>query len=326
MDRELDSIYEGLVEYHINDMIMFEGFLKRDFLEVTGVLTEKGNDNFLKKLLMKILYKINTIIHRIRNKVLKLVERMKKKQGKELNEALLPTKEYKSKQYIDQLNKNRDLINNTDFSNFKLKNFYLPYTRMKLLLDRVKDIQHNQIIAISYNSMANGSLNQQAYDNIKKFLKTADKFYKNLHNEIWGSPYTGGFKGLSSENIINYFDSMDALYKNIIVACENQISQYTKIKDQVEKMLKEVEETSVKESIAFYKKVYDYVVMCERDDELNLNFVIREFDLLYNNTVKLATAALAYAKQHSGKNESAIDMDYIEAVSESELYQLSIIY
>ena len=83
MDRELDSIYEGLVEYHINDMIMFEGFLKRDFLEVTGVLTEKGNDNFLKKLLMKILYKINTIIHRIRNKVLKLVERMKKKQGKE---------------------------------------------------------------------------------------------------------------------------------------------------------------------------------------------------------------------------------------------------
>ena len=50
MDLELDSIYEGLVEYYINDYTIFEGILKRDFLEATGLLTEEAEKNLFQKI------------------------------------------------------------------------------------------------------------------------------------------------------------------------------------------------------------------------------------------------------------------------------------
>ena len=52
---ELDSIYEEVLNYHINDYIIFEASLRRDYYEVNGILTEDGNKNFLKTIWEKIL-------------------------------------------------------------------------------------------------------------------------------------------------------------------------------------------------------------------------------------------------------------------------------
>ena len=52
---ELDSIYEEVLNYHINDYIIFEASLRRDYYEVNGILNEDGNKNFLKTIWEKIL-------------------------------------------------------------------------------------------------------------------------------------------------------------------------------------------------------------------------------------------------------------------------------
>ena len=62
---ELDSIYEGLYEYYVNDYIVFENILKRDYLEITGVLTEADNRNFLQKFWDKIIQLIETMKQKI---------------------------------------------------------------------------------------------------------------------------------------------------------------------------------------------------------------------------------------------------------------------
>ena len=52
---ELDSIYEEVLNYHINDYIIFEASLRRDYYEISGILNEDGNKNFLKTIWEKIL-------------------------------------------------------------------------------------------------------------------------------------------------------------------------------------------------------------------------------------------------------------------------------
>ena len=51
---ELDSIYENLYEYYVNDYIIFEGILRRDYYEVSGILNENAVTNFFKTVWGKI--------------------------------------------------------------------------------------------------------------------------------------------------------------------------------------------------------------------------------------------------------------------------------
>ena len=56
MNEEVDltSVYDGVLESYINDYTIFEAVLRRDFLEVNGLLTEAGNENFFKTIWKKI--------------------------------------------------------------------------------------------------------------------------------------------------------------------------------------------------------------------------------------------------------------------------------
>ena len=74
MDQlELDSIYEELVNYYINDYAIFETVLKRDFLEVTGVLTEGAVSDFaemiwegIKKIFKFIVDKLRVLVNKFK--------------------------------------------------------------------------------------------------------------------------------------------------------------------------------------------------------------------------------------------------------------------
>ena len=54
-------MYEDIIESYIDDYIVFEGFLKRGFLEVSNLLAEADNKNFVVQLWNKII-SINTNI------------------------------------------------------------------------------------------------------------------------------------------------------------------------------------------------------------------------------------------------------------------------
>ena len=77
---ELDSIYEEVLNYHINDYIIFEETLKRDYYEVSGILNEDGNKNFIQKIwagIKKIFKIIADKLKELLNKFLATISRIK---------------------------------------------------------------------------------------------------------------------------------------------------------------------------------------------------------------------------------------------------------
>ena len=65
MYNELDSIYENMYEYYINDYIIFEGILRKDYLECIGILNENTVTNFFKSIWEKILKILKTVKEKI---------------------------------------------------------------------------------------------------------------------------------------------------------------------------------------------------------------------------------------------------------------------
>lgn len=78
-----ESIYEYTLESYINDYTIFEATLRRDFLEVNGILTEDGNKNFLKAIFERIL----NAFRWIKNKIKELWNKIFKKGNKEENNS-----------------------------------------------------------------------------------------------------------------------------------------------------------------------------------------------------------------------------------------------
>ena len=93
MYNELDSIYEGLYEYYINDYIIFEGILRRDYMECIGILNENAVGNFFKSIgekivafCKKIKQWVSNVLERFRNAIVAF----KETQYKQKLESFLP--------------------------------------------------------------------------------------------------------------------------------------------------------------------------------------------------------------------------------------------
>ena len=69
-EYDLDNLMESVISSYINDYTIFEATLKRDFLEVRGVLTEEAEGNLLKTLWEKIV----GVFTRIKEAITKAIE------------------------------------------------------------------------------------------------------------------------------------------------------------------------------------------------------------------------------------------------------------
>ena len=76
--------------------------------------------------------------------------------------------------------------------------------------------------------MKDGTKND-SHTYLKNFLKQSDKFYKKLHNQLWENPYSGKFPYKAPHEIINYFHSLDIMYKELLDTCDIKIKEYKKI-------------------------------------------------------------------------------------------------
>ena len=333
---ELDSIYEEVLNYHINDYIIFEASLRRDYYEVNGILNEDGNKNFLKTIWEKILdfikkakVRVVEFFKNIRNKLFynqKSVEKIWKKYYK----------------YYDN-NKADELLKDFTINNFK------PFRAINYITDLGKLFTSDPI-----NRMFgyNGSKLEYTDDDLKELenqVNDTKKLKEDIHDKIWikdkkkTQPFKEDtkLKKMISGMMIESFDELEdwclrreKSYKEHLKKREKEIKEeIKKYEDKNSKLnpddsLYSINYSFNDEIIKEYQNNLKALPLLETLLFKEITIIISEFKDLFVASVKLYSAAGKYLQKKLGKdskNESYIDMDYINAVTEAEIYELELL-
>ena len=326
-DLELDSIYEEVLNYHINDYTIFEATLRRDFLEVNGILTEDGNKNFLKTIWEKIL----AFIKKAKDRIVEFFKNIRNKLF--YNEKKL--KEIRNK-YMGYYSNEKafNLLKDFTMNNFKAFDCSI---KISDLVDLCYEGQY-KLFERGHTGITDERLKEienRANENIKE----------NIHKKIWlDKKVTKPFSEI--DGIFNYI--CDAITKNMDKLEEVLVSKEKNFKD----LLKETEDIT-KEDLKEYEKYskeypgdYDTKIKEAQNRLKAISLLetlrIRETTILIEESkdllvacVKLYIAGGKYLQKKLGKDssnkkesteESFIidDIDYINAVTEAEIYELEL--
>lgn len=295
-------MYEDIIESYIDDYIVFEGFLKRDFLEVSNLLAEADNKNFVVQLWNKII-SINT---NIRDTV-----------SDKFQKFLTKIDIFKQTMCDVKYRKYKDIYDNADFSNFTIKNYKLPNIK---IFNNVVDTYFTYYTRYSIRTMRNDA-NNRTIAILKDSIKNASK---DLHKDIWKSDYIENpFKVITKKDVLD--DVIGYEYAKIINGIKkckkDHIANFDRIiKEAKEELEKVKSKESTKEDLSFAKKVYEVSKLARRDVLGTADFLLKETRLIFSNQVKLFNASLSYAKRQASKNES-VDIDYDCAIGETAEYE-----
>ena len=322
-----------VIESYINDYTIFEAVLRRDFLEVNGLLTEDGNKNFLKTIWEKILdfikkakVKVVEFFKNIRNKLFynqKKVEKIYKKYEKYFNN-----------------NKADELLKDFTINNFKP--FYTENSELILKPIFSRDPINSMI---GPNGDAKGYTDQDIKE-LQDYINNAKQIKETIHDKIWikDKKITQPFK---EDKLLKVFiidiikrESFDKIEKY----CNDKVNKYIKkIKDEEEDVKQKIKyhenrKTEDPDSPATNKFADDQIKKYQNTLKAlplletllfkEITIIISEFKELFVASVKLYVAGGKYLQKKLGKNtknESYIDMDYINAVTEAEIYELELL-
>ena len=332
---ELDSIYEEVLNYHINDYIIFEASLRRDYYEVNGILNEDGNKNFLKTIWEKIL----TFIKKAKVKVVEFFKNIRNKlfyNKKRTEEIWL-----KYVKYYDN-NKADELLKDFTINNFK------PFNSINYIMDFdslfTSDPIHRMYGHTGKYKYTDDDLKelQDQVDNTKKLKET-------IHDKIWikdkkvtqpfkedpelkKSIYDIVFKSI--EGLEDFCIKKEKEYKEDLKEREKEIKEdIKKYEDKNSKLnpddrLYSIERSINDKVIKEYQNKLKALPLLETLLFKEITIIISEFKELFVASVKLYVAGGKYLQKKLGKNtknESYIDMDYINAVTEAEIYELELL-
>ena len=318
MDLELDSIYEELVNYHINDYAIFEATLKRDFMEATGLLTEEADVNFLQKIWDTII----ALINNVKNKVISLVDSF-----------IIKMNNNKSDKYEKMIEDNRDLLNKTDFSDFTCDFKGIRWSK-------VDENGKNRFEELCGNflSQLNWSIEDLRTDDIDKLVKGYKDSIK-YNKEIDKNYYNEFIKDFKGCKLAKEWTQPDTLLE-IVKRPARDLEVYRKYKLEVlkhfERLQKEVTVIKRKakkdkndEELKFAKKAHKALSLVLRDNINSFKLINRLITIEFKGGIKLTSSAISYAKKQnsesSEKSQNAsylFDIDYINALSEAEIYEL----
>ena len=327
---ELDSIYEEVLNYHINDYIIFEASLRRDYYEVNGILNEDGNKNFLKTIWEKILdfikkakVKVVEFFKNIRNKLFYNKERTKKIWGKYI-------------EYYDD-DKADELLKDFTINNFK------PFNSINYILDFDKLFTSDPI----HRMYGHNDTYKYTDDDIKELenlVNNTKEIREKIHDKIWikDKKITQPFKeDPKLKKSIHYivFEGIEGV-EDYCIKREKEYKEDLKEREkEVKERLKKYEDKNSKLNPDDYLySTYDKIIKEYQNDLKALplletllfkeiTIIISEFKDLFVASIKLYIAGGKYLqkKLKSSKNESYIDMDYINAVTEAEIYELELL-
>lgn len=289
---ELDSIYEGLYEYYVNDYIVFENILKRDYLEITGVLTEADNRNFLQKFW---------------DKIIQLIETMKQKISILIDKVTIKMDENKIKSLTKKLNKNKDLIEKTCLAFFPIDEFNQPDTTP--IDDLKREVKLDTKNSISQMMSVAGEAEIRRY---KSKISESKNRFSAIHDKMWKDVKENGKK--SGEEGVNRYkseltikaltDGVEKYLKSIIEAKklkEQLVKHYNSLKKEAKQKQREYKKDKKDEQLKIAKDAYTYISLtCQYDFQV-IKFVIKEERNIFKNHLNLIKRVISYSKSKSDK-------------------------
>ena len=226
----LESVYENEFNYYVNDYIIFEATLRRDFIECLGILTEDGDKNFLQK----IWEKVKEVLKGFIDKLKRLIESFQVAINAYKQDRMYAL----IQQYTEYFIKGKDKL-----KDFSIKNFHLN-------VDRVEGFDvfdgYNKI-AMDINDIDSDSSEESIKAAIEKMDKIKmDEFKSKINETLY-----------SKDNITNPFasdtDSVVNSLRYIINRKVSEISTVKTTKKQMQTLNKKLEKAA-KKSIKDYKK------------------------------------------------------------------------
>ena len=315
---ELDSIYEEVLNYHINDYIIFEASLRRDYYEVNGILTEDGNKNFLKTIWEKIL----KAVQKIKKKIVEFFKNIRNKlfyNKKKLKEIRNKYMGYYSNE------KAFDLLKDFTIDNFKAFRCDIILTKLVSYDNKMFDFKND--------------ISDEKLQEIENKVNDTKKIREDIHNKIWitDKKITKPFKEI--EGVFTYIaKNLDRNMEGYEAALIEKEKEYVNFLKEYEKRtqndLKDYEkfskeypgdyDTKIKEAQNTLKALPLLETLMFKE----ITVLIEESKDLFVASIKLYVAGGKYLQKKLGKkpkNESYIDMDYINAVTEAEIYELELL-
>jgi hypothetical protein len=227
-ELELDSIYENMYEYYVNDYIIFEGVLRRDYYECIGVLTEDGNKNFLKNIWEKIIHALKSFKEKIKELITKIRDKMLYNNEKKLKTIW--------NKYFDVYKNENGKLNEFTMKNFK------PF-------NPINTSEIETIFDIDTFSFMKNIITDEDIKKLQDKLNNIDKLKEDIHNKIWINkkveyPFKeiNGLKKYIESNILKSIDKFIKNIDNIDKYYEKEIEKKVKdLNNDIKEYEKEIE-------------------------------------------------------------------------------------
>ena len=316
---------EFLLEYYLNDYSIFESILKRDFFELQAIKEESGG--YGSSGYKEYEYTNGDYINETWENIYKLIDAFKEKIEALIDKILAFIDEKELNHWEKKIMNNAKLIDRTDFSNFKIENLHYP------------DVNElSKLYTELYNTMSDFTIIKgiSQYDNnstsdFKKQIKDIKSARKTKHNNIWKNT-VNDFKSLcNTGNLIENLKNCKANYRKAQKLKRNIKKYHTAMKRETENMKRKVQDLKEgkKEELKLIRNIVKNINL-HKAICLNLvKTIITEQKNIFNWNKKIAIAVINYAKKadkgnnmpYTAKEESYIDMDYIMAMAEAEIYE-----
>ena len=315
---------EFILEYYIYDYTIFEATLKRDFLELLS--EEESNNNSGYK---EYKYTDAHMENDLWRMAYVLIDALKEKIDGMIDSILKFTDEKEINHWEKKIKDNINLIDKTDFSEFKIEGLRCPdmnelgklYTKLYGSISQFSIVRSD----VQYNDKAN--------DELKEQIKSSKGMRKVDHDNIWMNPLKDFQKICNAGYLLDGLKTCKKNYREAQKLKRSIKRHHINLKREADAMKRLAKEKKDKEEKKQeLKLVRNIVKNINLHKSICLNLVktiIIEQKNIFNWTKKIASAVINYAKKankdnnmpFTGTNESHVDMDYIIAIAEAEVYE-----
>lgn len=312
---ELDSIYDNILESYINDYTIFEAVLRRDYYQSTGLLTEEADRNFVQVMWDKLIELINAAKH----KVISIVDSV-------INKSHDKTLE----KYKKMVEDNKELLNKTDFSNFTCDFKSIDWSKDEDGNNSFKNLCDTFSVQLNWsiNDLRTRDIDDiiKTYtDSVKDGKKINEDFYKKFVIDHKGSKLSAEW--VKPENLIKDLNGMVDHLKYFREYKLKVLKHFESLQKEVTQLKRDAKKSKNDEELKFANKAHKAFSIVLKDILGTFKIINRLITTDMKGQIKLIKSAVSFAKEQNKKSQNAsylYDIDYINAVTEAEIYELEL--
>ena len=314
---------EELLEYYIEDYIIFESILERDYYSLINIIANEGYRNNRtqqseEEEKNKILGK--AIIYETKEKILKAIDTIKEKVNQLINKLITILDEKELKKWTNKVEENKDLLLKTDFKDFRIEDNCPDEASIADL--RAKIINIGNIT----NDFENGAvkITDDMINELKEKIKNIKDDRKKTHEDIWWIKSTDYKHICDPYFLLKQFEDEKKTYRATQKLKKDVAKSHENIKRELQKSKFLYLDMTDREAIKQMNRNIRYVNLHGTYIINTIKTLIIEQKNVSNWYKKCLISLLGYAKKQSksSNNESYIGNEYINAVAETVIYEL----